>query len=178
MLVVGQSGTALSATSFGMNKSNAVKIVLAVSLLGGAAFMFARFLRSNNGIVEETFFYDMSEKKLFPSSRELLPPIRGLKGNDENAVRAVVISSGRSQDKANQKIAYLEKYAPELKQHLAKVRAGQAEPLPRGARDSYRFVKRVDDAEWRPVNSPEGEKILGEWNVPGPDGKFPIVCVP
>jgi len=161
-----------------MNKSNAVKIVLAVVLLGGAALMFVRFLRSNNGIVEETFFYDMNEKKLFAASRELLPPIRGLKGNEENAVRAVVISSGRSQDKANQKIAYLEKYAPELKQHLAKVRAGQAEPLPRGARDSFRFVKRVDDAEWRPVNSPEGEKILGEWNVPGPDGKFPIVCVP
>ena len=51
MLVVGQSGTALSCTSFGMNKSNAVKIVLAVGLLGGAALMFGRFLRSNNGIV-------------------------------------------------------------------------------------------------------------------------------
>ena len=161
-----------------MNKSNAVKIVLAVALLGGAALIFARFLRSNNGIVEETFFYDMSEKKLFAASRELLPPIRGLKGNDENAVRAVVISSGNPKDKANQKIAYLEKYSPELKQHLEKVRAGQAEPLPRGARDSFRFVKRLDDAEWRPVSSPEGEKILGEWNVPGPDGKFPIVCVP
>src|SRR5947199_7207856 len=178
MLVVGQSGTALSCTSFGMNKSNAVKIVLAVGLLGGAALMFGRFLRSKNVIVEETFFYDMSEKKLFAASRELLPPIRGLKGNDENAVRAVVISNGNPRDKANQKIAYLEKYAPELKQHLEKVREGKAEPLPRGARDSFRFVKRVNDAEWRPVNSPEGEKILAEWNVPGPDGKFPIVCVP
>ena len=161
-----------------MNKSNAVKIVLVVALLGGAAFIFARFLRSNNGIVEETFFYDMSEKKLFAASRELLPPIRGLKGNDENAVRAVVISSGNPKDKANRKIAYLEKYAPELKQHLEKVREGKAEPLPRGARDSFRLVKRVEDAEWRAVNTPEGEKILGEWNVPGPDGKFPIVCVP
>ena len=161
-----------------MNKSNAVKIVLAVALLGGAALMLARFLRSNNDIVEETFFYDMSEKKLFAASRELLPPIRGLKGNEEDAVRAVVISSGNPKDKANQKIAYLEKYAPELKQHLEKVRDGKAEPLPRGARDSYRFVKRLEDGEWHTVNSPEGEKILGEWNVPGPDGKFPIVCVP
>ena len=151
----------------------------AVALLGGAALIFARFLKRGDGVVENTFFYDLSEKKLFAASRELLPPIRGLNGNEEDAVRAVVIvSSANARDKAARKIAYLEKYAPELKQHLAKVRDGQAEPLPRGTRDSYRFVKRVNDAEWRPVSSPEGEKILGEWNVPGPDGKFPIVCVP
>jgi hypothetical protein len=161
-----------------MNSSNAVKIVLAVALTGGAALMLARFFRSSNATVEETFFYDLNEKKLFAASRELLPPIRGLEGNEEGAVRAVVISSGNPKNKANQKIAYLEKYAPDLKQHLAKVRAGQAEPLPRGARDSSRFVKRVADAEWHPVNSPEGEKILAEWNVPGPDGKYPAVCTP
>jgi len=58
------------------------------------------------------------------------------------------------------------------------VREGKAEPPPRGTRDSFRRVKRVEEGEWRAVNTPEGEKILGEWNVPGPDGKFPIVCVP
>jgi hypothetical protein len=161
-----------------MNKLNALKLALATALLAGATFMFVRFFQHDSGVAEKTFFYDMSEKKLFAASRESLPPIRGLKGNDENAVRAIVVSSGNPKDKANQKIAYLEKYAPELKQHLAKVRAGQAEPLPRGARDSYRFVKRLEDGEWHTVNSPEGERILGEWNVPGPDGKFPIVCVP
>ena len=161
-----------------MNNLNALRLPLAIALLAGAVFMFVRYIQHDNGVVEKTFFYDMSEKKLFAASRELLPPIRGLKGNREDAVRAVVISSGNPKGKANQKIAYLEKYAPELKLHLEKVREGKAEPLPRGARDSFRFVKRVDDAEWRPVNSPEGEKILGEWNVPGPDGKFPIVCVP
>ncbi len=161
-----------------MNNLNALKLALATALLGGAVLMIVRFIRQDSGVAEKTFFYDLSEKKLFAASRELLPPIRGLKGKEEDAVRAVVISSGNPKEKANQKIAYLEKYAPELKQHLAKVRAGQVEPLPRGARDSFRFVKRVDDSEWRPVSSPEGEKILGEWNVPGPDGKFPIVCVP
>src|SRR3989442_1578081 len=179
MLVVGQSGSTLNCTWFGMNKSNAVRIVLAVVLLGGAAVMFARFLRRDDGVVEKTFFYDLSEKKLFAASRESLPPIRGLNGSEEDAVRAVVISTnGNSKGKAGRKIAYLEKYAPELKQHLEKVREGKAEPLPRGARDSYRFVKRLEDAEWHKVNSPEGEKILAEWNVPGADGKFPVVCVP
>ena len=162
-----------------MNKANVIKLSLAVLLLAGAGAMFSRFLRQDDGISEKTFFYDLREKKLFAVSRETVPPIRGLNHSDQDAVRAVVISiSGDPKDKAGRKIAYLEKYAPELKQNLEKVRAGQAEPLPRNARDSYRFVKRLKDAEWHPVSSPEGEKILGEWNVPGPDGKYPLVCTP
>ena len=162
-----------------MNKLNALKLALAIALLAGAVFMFVRFLGHDTGVAEKTYFYDLSEKKLFAMSREALPPIRGLKSAEEVGVRAVVIATnGKPEDKAHRKIAYLEKYAPELKQHLEKVRDGKAEPLPRGARDSYRFVKRLEDAEWHKVNSPEGEKILAEWNVPGADGKFPVVCVP
>ncbi len=162
-----------------MKRSNALKLALAVGLLGGAIFMFTRFLRSENGVSEQTFFYDLSEKKLFAASREALPPIRGLNDADEDAVRAVVIApDGNSKDPASRRIAYLEKYAPEFKQQLAKVRTGQAEALPRGQRNAFRFVKRLQDAEWHAVSSPEGEKILSEWNVPGPDGKYPVVCVP
>jgi hypothetical protein len=162
-----------------MKRSNALKLALAVGLLGSATFMFTRFLRSENGVSEQTFFYDLSEKKLFAASREALPPIRGLNDADEDAVRAVVIApDGNSKDPASRRIAYLEKYAPEFKQQLAKVRTGQAEALPRGQRNAFRFVKRLQDAEWHAVSSPEGEKILSEWNVPGPDGKYPVVCVP
>src|SRR5260370_16747131 len=155
-----------------MNKLNALKLALATALLAGATFMFVRFFQHDSGVAEKTFFYDLSEKKLFAASRELLPPIRGLKGKEEDAVRAVVISSGNPKEKANQKIAYLEKYAPELKQHLAKVRAGQVEPLPRGARDSFRFVKPVNDSDLLPPSSPEANKILPECNIPGPTGQF------
>jgi len=162
-----------------MNRSNVFKLVLAVALLGGATFMFARFIRQGDGVSEQTFFYDLSEKKLFAASREALPPIRGLNNTEEDAVRAVVISpNANPKDKGSRKIAYLEKYAPEFKQQLEKVRAGQADPLPRNARNAFRFVRRVDDAQWHTVSSPEGEKILTEWNVAGPDGKFPVVCVP
>jgi hypothetical protein len=162
-----------------MNTSNILKLVLAVTLLGGAGWMFARFLRQNDGVTEMTYFYDLSEKKLFAAPREAVPPIRGLNDAVEDAVRAVVIATnGNPDDKAGRKIAYLEKYAPEFKQQLAKVRSGEADPLPRNARNGFIFVKRVDDTEWYAVSSPEGEKILTEWNVAGPDGKYPIVCVP
>ena len=162
-----------------MNNFNTLKLVVALLLIGGAAFMMVGFFRHSSDVVEKTFFYDLSEKKLFAVSREELPPIRGLNDAEEDAVRAVVIApNGNPDDKAHRKIAYLEKYAPELKEHLARVRDGKAEPLPRGTRDSYRLVKRPNDTEWYKVNSPEGEKILAEWNVPGPDGKFPVVCSP
>jgi len=162
-----------------MNKSNVFKIVMAVTLLGGAAILLVRFFSQTDGIAEETFFYDLSEKQLFSAPREALPPIRGINNAEEDGVRAVVIALNQDpNDKAHRKIAYLEKYAPEFKLQLEKVRAGQAEPLPRNARNALRFVRRVDGIEWYPVSSPEGEKIETEWNVPGPDGKFPPICVP
>ena len=162
-----------------MNRSNAFKLGLALLLLIAAAVLLVRFLRQGDGVSENTFFYDLSEKKLFAASREALPPIRGLNNAEEDAVRAVAIAYGDNpKEKGSRKIAYLEKYAPEFKAHLEKVRAGQAEPLARNARNAFRFVKRVEDADWHAVSSPAGEKILAEWNMAGPDGKFPTVCTP
>jgi hypothetical protein len=162
-----------------MKKSNAIKVCLSVALLAGAGLLLFRFLSHGDGISEKTYFYDLSEKKLFAASREELPPIRGLNDAEEDAVRAIVISlNGDPNDKASRKIAYLEKYAPELKQHLQKMRQGQVEAMPRGSRDKYRFVKRVEDSQWYPVNTPEAQKIMGEWNVPASNGKYPVACAP
>jgi hypothetical protein len=162
-----------------MNKSNAFKLGLALVFLGGAAYMAYRHLQQDDGIAENTYFYDLSEKKLFAAPRESLPPIRGLNDAEEDAVRAVVISTtGIPEDKSAQKIAYLEKYAPELKQRIEQARNGTAEPMPREARNAYRFVKRVEDGDWRSLDSAEGQRILTEWNIAGPDGKYPVVCVP
>lgn len=162
-----------------MNAANLTKSLLAIALLAGAGLGFYRFFRNDSGIAEQTYFYDLSEKKLFAASREALPPIRGLNGPEEDAVRAVVIcTSGDPDDPANRSIAYLEMYAPELKASLEQVRAGKAEPLPSKVRNGYRFVKRTGDDQWHAANSPEGEKILNAWNVAGADGKYPIVCSP
>lgn len=162
-----------------MNKSNILKLMLALALLGGAVFLLVRFLGQGDGIAESAFFYDLSERKLFAGPREALPPIRGINNAEEDGVRAVVIAlNDNPTDKAGRKIAYLEKYTPEFKQQLEKVRAGQAEPLSSQVRNTMRFVRRVDEVEWHPVSSPEGEKILTEWNVPDANGKFPPLCVP
>jgi len=162
-----------------MNKANIYKLAFALVLLGIATFIALRFMREDAGVAETTFFYDLSEKKLFAAPREALPPIRGLNDDEEDAVRAVVIApNGNPKDVGSRKIAYLEKYAPEFKRQLEQVRSGEANPLPRGTRNAYRFVKRVEDTQWYALDSPEGERILTNWNVAGPDGQYPVVCVP
>lgn len=162
-----------------MNKAALIKLVLAVILLGGAGFAFYRHFSREPGVSEKEFFYDISEKKLFAAAREALPPIRGLNDAEEDAVRAVVICPASDPDNpANRKIAYLEKYGPELKRSIEEVRAGKAEPLPAKVRNGYRFVKRADEETWHAVNTPAGERTLNDWNVPGPDGKPPVVCIP
>jgi hypothetical protein len=112
--------------------------------------------------------------------RTLVPPIKGINDNVQDAVRAVVISlNGNPADQASHKIAYLEKYSPELKQQMEVAQAsGASLQMGRNEALGHRFVSRVDQPEWHPINSPEAEKILTEWATPGPDGITPVVCSP
>ena len=160
-------------------------LALALVLLASAAFRFSRFLGEPSQTGENTYFYDVSERKLFVAPRTLVPPIRGIDNDEPDGMRAVVVStSGNPKDKASQKIAYLEKYAPELKQQFEAMQSGREAGAPsgnrisRGAAQSFIFVRRLDEETWHPVNSSEGERIITEWQVPGPDGKVPVVCVP
>ena len=160
-------------------------LALAVVLLAGAAFRFSHFLGQRGQTDENTYFYDLSERKLFVAPRTLVPPIRGINNDEPDGMRAIVIStSANPKDKASQRIAYLEKYAPELKQQFEAMQSGQESGAPsgsrisRGAAQSFIFVRRLNEETWYPVNSTEGEKIMTEWQVPGPDGKTPLVCAP
>ena len=160
-------------------------LALAVVLLAGAAFRLVHFIRERGHSDELAYFYDLSERKLFVAPRTLVPPIRGINNDVPDGMRAIVIStSGASKDKASQKIAYLEKYAPELKQQFEAMQSGQESRAPsgsrisRGAAQSFIFVRRLHEETWYPVNSAEAEQIMTEWQVPGPDGKTPLVCAP
>ncbi len=137
-------------------------LALAVVLLAGAAFRFSRFLGERSQSGENSYFYDLSERKLFLAPRTLVPPIRGINNDEPDGMRAIVIStSGDSKDKASQKIAY-----------------SSGNRISRGAAQSFIFVRRLNEETWYPVNTMEGEKIMTEWQVPGPDGKTPVVSVP
>ena len=100
-------------------------------------------------------------------------------------VRAIVIcTNGDPADQGHRQIAYLEKYSPEIKQLFEEVRQARAAGHP-AARSIDRsqippntLVRRLQDTDWHPLNTPEGKSIANEWNAPGPDGRAPVVCSP
>ena len=163
-----------------MKASSSIKLVLALLMLAGAGYLLVQFFRHGDGISEKAFFYDLSERKLFAGSRSAVPPIRGINDAQEDAVRAVVISTnGNPRDRKGWKIAYLEMCTPELKKQFESAQAsGTPPPMGRGAAQSHRLVRRLTDAQWFSLASDEGEKIVGEWVTGGPGGTPPVVCTP
>src|SRR5262245_59102815 len=143
-----------------MNKTSATLLALAIVLLTGAAFRFRDFVRDRSRSDENAWFYDLSERKLFVAPRTRVPPIRGINNDEQDGMRAIVIStSGNPKDKAGRKIAYLEKYGPELKQQFEAMQSSQEPPaasgsrIGRGAAQSFIFVRRLNEETWHAVNS-------------------------
>ncbi len=162
---------------------NLARNVAVILLVGLATGLVTWSIRSRGGDPDgSVYFYDLSEQKLFVAPRSSVPPIRGINNAELDGVRAVVISTtGNPRDKKNRKIAYLEKYSPELKAQFEVVqREGAAAqvPLTRESVPANTFVRRLNESQWHTMNTPEGEKIVSEWNIPGPDGNYPVICVP
>lgn len=126
------------------------------------------------------YFYDVSAGRLFVAPRGSISPIRGIDGPGEDAFRAVVITrTGDPEDRRFREIAYLERYSPELKQQMEAAQAGGPPPaLGRGASATHRWVRRTNDAEWVPLGSEAGERIVAEWAHPDARGVSPAVCSP
>ena len=135
------------------------------------------------------WFYDQSEKCLYPASPDILPPDRGVGGRKGDGVRAVVVTfRGHKNDAGNRRIAYLQTYSPELKNLLDRVCAARAaghpfkDQIP--TRDSDYFqtntlVSRADHPTWHPACSTEGQRIMSEWRSwRGPDGQAPVLSTP
>lgn len=163
-----------------MARDQALKLGGALLLFAFAAWMAWRYFAAAGGPTEQAFFYDLSERKLFVGPRTAVPPIRGLNGPEEDAVRAVVISTnGRAADKSARRIAYLEKYSAELKREMeAAQKAGGSPAMGRGLAQAHRFVRRADGSEWHPLTSPEAERIVSEWLTLGPGGGPAVICTP
>ena len=160
-----------------MNRRAKKQLIAAVIMFTlAAAVFFNRWLASKKG--PQAFFYDLSKGELFIADANLIPPIRGIDNTEEDGVKAVVIAP-TADDKKNRRIAYLERYSPQLKRDMEEARAKQTRPLiDRGSQQNFRFVRRAKDANWYSMNSPEGQRIVNEWTVPGPDGVSPVVCTP
>jgi hypothetical protein len=163
-----------------MSKPDTFKLGLALVILILAGVLAWRFMVQDRRGSDKTFFYDLSEKKLFTGPRTAIPPITGINDSEEDAMRAVVISTnGNPKDKSSWTIAYLEKYSPELKSQMEEAqRTGGSPAMGRGLAQRHRFVRRLTDSQWFSLDSPEGEAAVTDWAVPSDDGKTPVVCTP
>ncbi len=169
-----------------------IKTVLingSVVLLTALAVVFAltkvRHFRGDGEAGAKVWFYDQSAQRLYPAARDLIPP----DGSDDARVRAMVIGfQGLGNEMSQIKIAYLEKYSPELKMLLQrevaahKAREPFTEKIP--SRDSAYFqdnflVKRPGEATWHTTGTDEARQIMAEWREwRGPAGQRPIISVP
>src|SRR5688572_1409502 len=160
-----------------MNRRAKKQLIAALIMLAAAAAFFLNTWRASRS-GPQAFFYDLSAGKLFTANADLIPPIRGIDNAEADGVKAVVIAPSPN-DKKNRRIAYLERYAPELKRDIEEARAKGTTPMiSRAAAQGLRFVKRTTDSNWFPMISPEGQRIVSEWTAPGPDGLSPVVCTP
>jgi hypothetical protein len=165
--------------------------VTLLCVIAGGGLLFAR-LRNATRTGEEgaqIWFYDESEKRLYPAARETIPPHAGVGGVKNDGVHAIVAApKGETANASLRRIAYLETYTPELKQMLEDVRFARAQhrPLPFRipSRDSDYFgtntlVRRVNEPVWHPVSSPEGQRITAEWRGWQTTNGAPLVlCLP
>jgi hypothetical protein len=109
-----------------------------------------------------------------------VPPIKGINDAQEDAVRAVVISTnGNPRNRSSWKISYFEMYSPELKRQMEAAQASGTSPAMGGRMaQAHRFVRRPSDTQWFPLNSIQGEQIVSEWLGAGPGGGPAVVCTP
>jgi hypothetical protein len=168
-----------------MNKSPAIKVVVSLVLLAVSAFFFIKLSPARESEHGDAYFYDTQEQKLFVAPRGSIPPINGVKGAPMAGVRAIVVArSGDPSDKKHLDIAYLEEYSPEIKALFEEVHRARMEGRSEEDRIDRKevvantLVRRLQDKDWQPITSPEGKRIASEWNIPGSDGRAPVVCSP
>ena len=166
-------------------KSDIIKLASALVLLCIAAFSFSSYFQDSKDREPQSYFYDLSEAELFVASKSLFPPIQGINDEELDGVRAIVIApEGECGNPDSRKIAYLQKYSPQLKKQMETIQTAlknqQEKPanIGRGTVQSYTFVSRPDKIEWHTMDSPEANRIVGEWREKGAGGSYPDICTP
>jgi len=166
--------------------TNPIKIGATILVFALAMWLAMRNLQSDSGVTM-AFFYDQSEKKIFTAPGDSSPPLAGVGGEPDDAVRAVLIAPrGMESNAAAREIAYLETFTPELKSMIEQRRAAIAQGQPAQDISDREFIARntlvklaTPDAKWVPQNSPDGQTLTTAWlSKPTPGGKGWSVCKP
>jgi hypothetical protein len=160
------------------------KQYILLGAMGAALLLLGAYwlLRPAHPVGERTFWYDLSEKKLFVARPDLTPPQDGLGGEPGDAFPATVIAWEGSSE---QTVAFLTSFTPELRDLHQQAQELKAQGLPPPDKIGDRLwvtrntlVRTVDSDQWHPKDSPAGLKIVGVLARRGQNGGFPRICSP
>jgi hypothetical protein len=126
------------------------------------------------------WFYDPNTGKLFVAESDAVPLIDASSGTSAGErrlpVKAYVFSYACEPNETNRFIGFLEMPNPVVKKE-------GIEPVGSGASGAKqwgqgRLIRRVDDEQWVPADSNEGQAILKELFLPNENGEVAHYCPP
>lgn len=141
-----------------MKRSQAVMLGIAIVVLGAA---FALWPRASAAPGARIYFYDLSEKRLYPVSRDLFAPQAGIGGESGDGVEAIVVGCAQC-GSSGDRIALLRTHTPEFKQKDEEGRrTGQGIPgITREYTSANTLVRLTDGSEWFKTSTKDGSKIV------------------
>lgn len=129
---------------------------------------------------KKEWFYDLNTGKLFVAESDVVPPIDAPSGALPNGkpagVRAYVFSYAYEPNETNRFIGFLEIPNPEVKKEGPEFISSGASGAKRWGQG--RLIRRVDDEQWVPADSIEGQAILRELFLPDANGEVAHYCPP
>jgi hypothetical protein len=160
-----------------MKRSQGVLLGVSIVVLGAA---FALWPRASAAPGARIYFYDLSEKKLYPVPRDSFAPEKGIGGESGDGVEAIVVRCPQC-GAAGQRIAFLRTHTPEFKQRDEEGRrSGLGIPdITREYTSANTLVRPVDGTEWQKTSAKEGSKIVaGTKRRCATHGQWEEVCMP
>jgi hypothetical protein len=157
-----------------INRNTAVIGVIAlVVAIVALTFIVRQFFPRPTGQTPQVYFYDISNKTTTIGPKTNYPPLIGSTGQP-TVVYAFYFTCSTPENKY---LAYLEKYSPQTQQMLHNTVNGSAQiNNQRTTSPDILVCLPSDTANWVPVNSPEGLKIIQL--QPCPEGHMPQQCLP
>lgn len=126
---------------------------------------------------KKDWFYDVNTGKLFVAKKGLVPPVDspwGPLANGEPAgVRAYVFSYSDEPNETNRFIGFLEIPDPNFSPESVSSQLKGA-----GLWGQGKLIRKVEEEQWYPANSEEGQSILMEFSRPNQKGQVAIYYPP
>jgi len=147
-----------------------VTIVAVLVLFGALAAIIVNLRGPSSGQrITELWYYDLNTGALFEAEAQATPPIAapsddpGIAPANGSGVRAHVFSCGSCDDADERFIAYLERYTPEAREQIVRMKANPDSPemmemYPPDAMESQ-LIAEPDTLEWVPMMSEAGTRI-------------------